>query len=204
MRVCNLILYPNIQFSLQLEEQKVNILSDETLTGYPHLGEPFRKCFTVAHRLAKCFPEARVIVGFRRAEAWLPSLYNQYIKVGGIELYSDWYEGYFDENYLQYEVYIQDLRNMFPDVFVYDYDTFKDDPHKVLQDMADFIEVDMPDYEDKHHNIALSDRQMNIMRNMNKLFKSKLNTKGVIPRTTKFNPRKIIEMSSKMMYFRKR
>ena len=66
---------------------KTLVISHERLSGYPASGGFDR--VLIAKRLVKIFPKAKVLIVFRKQEAWIKSFYQQYIADGGSESIND-------------------------------------------------------------------------------------------------------------------
>ncbi|MCK0143088.1 sulfotransferase [Aliiroseovarius sp. F20344] len=63
------------------EQGKALVMSHERLTGYPASGGFDREI--IAARLAKAFPDAKILVLFREQSRWIKSFYQQYVADGG-------------------------------------------------------------------------------------------------------------------------
>lgn len=63
------------------DQSKALVMSHERLSGYPASGGFDREL--IAGRLAKAFPEAKILVVFREQSRWIKSFYQQYVADGG-------------------------------------------------------------------------------------------------------------------------
>jgi len=198
-------IFPNIKdvnfihkFELgsKLYKDKINIISNEGFSGKTY--HPFtdaQERYAKADRLKKMFPDAYVLIGTRNHLTWLPSLYSQYLKRGGILKFDKWKEEV-DPKYFDTDSYIKYLQNLFgtKKVYVYRFEELKENPHKFLLGICSFIGTDIPVYKNKVYQKGFTDGQKETMRRLNKIFHSKQNPFGVIP----FEPfRRLIDMVRK-------
>jgi len=58
------------------------VISNEELLGNPHAGA--YNCSNIADRLARLFPDARIVIVIRRQPSMLASTYKQYVHRGGV------------------------------------------------------------------------------------------------------------------------
>lgn len=181
-----------LDFGTKLYDDKVNIVSAEHMSGEMFTQGNSDKRFIIADRLKLCFPDAKIIVGIRGSTSWLHSLYSQYVKEGGVYCYNDWYLKLFDEQYLNYGVYINYLKKLFKDVHIYQFEELKKDVCRSVKDMCDFIGVSVPCFENKKYNVSLSDRQLGVLRLLNRMFRSRQNPDGYLPRHKKWNVRYLV------------
>jgi len=68
-------------------KNKTLVISHERLSGYPASGGFDRAI--IAKRLVKIFPEAKILIVFRKQDTWIKSFYQQYIADGGSESIND-------------------------------------------------------------------------------------------------------------------
>lgn len=64
-----------------VEQAKALVMSHERLSGYPASGGFDREL--IAGRLAKSFPDAKILIIFREQSHWIKSFYQQYVADGG-------------------------------------------------------------------------------------------------------------------------
>ena len=93
--------------NFKIKKDRVNIISDESLTGSPYRGGKATDQYIIADKIKKIFPDANIIITTRKTNGWLPSLYSQYIRNGGTKIYEFWFENIFDNQYLDQESYIK-------------------------------------------------------------------------------------------------
>lgn len=75
-------------------KERPTLISDELFSGYAFWG--FSNRGSVASRLARCIPEAEIILFIRNQPDLVCSLYNQYVKIG-------WYNGLMDKAFMHAE-----------------------------------------------------------------------------------------------------
>jgi hypothetical protein len=136
-----------------LDKNKINLISREGLSGRPfasiNLNALERDLF--AYGISKKYPNSRIILGIRKKDDWLKSLYHYYVKGGGYMSYESWFNN-FDKSYLDFERYIDLLNDLFDEVYVYNFEELRNNKKKCIQDLCDFIGLDPPSFEDKAHN----------------------------------------------------
>lgn len=143
----------------------------------------------------KLFPHAKIIFGIRNKEALKRSWYKKSIGVGAIWSYDEFLQS-INLNFFDYEPYIEKLKEMFEDVYVYKYEGFRKNPDKIIEEMCDFIDVETPQIEKEAYkrkwNVGYTDKQIKIARVINKLFKTRLNPNGIIPLRYGLHPHRMI------------
>jgi hypothetical protein len=146
---------PNIRLNdLQVNSytEKPLLISDESLLGVTIFTR--NKC-RITQRLnflknwAKIAPNTKFILGVRRHDQFIESLYRQYLQVGGdlkaeefIDIYNN--KGFVKVDELLYEPILSCVYELFPEEehFIYDYNLFKDDTTKFLTDLLPFVEIE--------------------------------------------------------------
>jgi len=185
------------EFEPNLSSDKINIISRESLSGAPSVGYIDGDVrYTIADRIKKNYPDSKIIVGLREKNSWLYSSYGQYVRSGGTFSYNDWFEKVFDHKYLDFDGYIDYLEELFDDVYVYKLEELKSNTKVFVNNLCDFIGVNIPKYELRVHNKGFDEKQMKLARFLNKFYRSRLNPRGIIFRHI-LNPRKIIKLFSK-------
>jgi hypothetical protein len=188
-KIENVVIYrPTRAFeilSIRPVKGKITIISHETLSGKPGSivpqksysgkfelkGRPdFR--YDIADSLKKLFPDAKIIIGTRQVEPWVKSLYKQSVLGGNPLKLNEWKEKA-NKEYWKIDEYVTYLKKNFKDVYEFKFEDFVKNKKDVIEEMCDFIGVDVPDYEDKIVNISLNDKQIRGIRNINVLFKNR-------------------------------
>jgi len=176
-----------------LSKDKINIISNENLSGEPQIGIDARYKFLIAKGLAQVFPEAKIILGVRGSKSWLRSIYYQYVKQGGIHDFDNWYDIIFDEDNLDFNRYIDCLQSLFNDVLIYKYEDMKKNMDGVIKDICDFIGVDVPVYENIRTNVSMSENMMKLVRFLNQFQRSDLNHKGFFKKNRHLNTNRVFD-----------
>ncbi len=170
----------NWDLNVKIPDTKV-VISMEWLTGRPHGVDPhFNEVVTTAKNLNKIFPNAKIILGTRKEKNWLKSLYSQHIKEGGILRYDEWKSNLPDE-WKKMENYVNLYKNYFPEVFVYRFSDIKNNFVNIIEQICEFVEIDVPEAQNRVYNKAFSPKKLETMRRINMFFKSEYNKKGIIP-----------------------
>lgn len=145
--------------------------------------------------LHKLFPFAKIIIGIRRKEILMNSWYKKSIASGATWNYKEFLDQ-INTAFFDYEPYLQRLNELFREVFIYRYEDFRKKPYKVIEKMCDFIGVRSPEIEKEAYNrkwnIGYTEYQIKIARIINKIFKTRLNPKGIIPLRYSLHPHRII------------
>lgn len=175
----------------------VNIIySYETLSGRYERVQDVAYGETILKRVKKLYPDAKIIVGRREVDSLIRSLYNQYVKRGGVVSYAVWYRDILERDVLMFkmEEFIAMIQGLFCDVFVYDFEDLKTNFHRVVCQICDFIGCDIPEYENKLINVRLSKIQLKLICFLNRYWKSEKNSDGFLPYGKYFNPTNIIKL----------
>ncbi len=185
----------SIRFDMNLNEKKVNLISNEDLSGNPWLKNVHDR-FRIADRLKRVFPKAKIIVGTRNKSSWVKSLYKNYVRKGGIYDFKTFKNDIFEEDYLEFDEYINYLKKLFDDVYVYQFEDLKKDSFQFVKDMCEYIGCSVPSFDNQKRNVAWNDRQLRLARFLNKFWYHKyFNEKGVIhDRSGLPNPRFIVSL----------
>jgi len=178
--------------SPQLRSDRVNLLSNESLSGPPYAGVIE---FGLDHRspvlanLQATFPQARIVLVLRRQDALARSLYRQYLKRGGTAQPARFFG--FDPSgrppllsldRFQYSTFINELRRRFPrGMLVLTFEEFAAAQAQFLDRLCTYLGVQPPQIVLRVENSTrLGAAGMEITRLMNFALRSMLN-QGVIP-----------------------
>ncbi|WP_298259262.1 hypothetical protein [uncultured Litoreibacter sp.] len=108
---------------LQQSAGGYSVISSENLSGHPFFGG--RQSATLAHRLQKIAPHARIVITVRSQETMLPSVYMQYLQRGGTLGHQAFFEGSsgfgypgFELRHFQYHRLIALYQSLFEHVHV--------------------------------------------------------------------------------------
>lgn len=153
------------------DNTRLNIISDETLC----INE---KRFEILKNLKAKFPDAKVLMGLRNYTKVKKQLYNHYLQCGAVTRYRDW------EKTLpaDMETYIEKVKELFPNFYFYDFEEFKKDKKRIIEDICEFLQIPVPEYTDKIINPSSNpDAQEHAFR-YNQLVITAYNPDGFIPR----------------------
>lgn len=170
------------KLSKVLSTKKINIFSEENIYTYQFTKIDDR--FKRLDRIKQAFPEVKIIFGTRKKEENIVSWYVEYVAVGGVLNFQEFLEKHLNQDKFDYEPYIKKLKEYYgsENVFVYSLDELRKNQDKVVRDMCKFMNVEAPiKYRKQPARIGYSLRILKISLFLNKLFKTPVNTKGIIP-----------------------
>ena len=157
---------------MKLHPSKINLISNEILSGFPFGDNIAEERFSLINRLKLCFPDAKIIIGLREKKSFIHSLYKHYIKRGGMLPFNKWCNNELNKDYLDFNKYVNHIKSLFDNVFIYHYEELKKDTDTVIADMCGFMGVNIPSYENKKHNVGYIDEQVPIARFLNNFLPS--------------------------------
>ncbi len=163
---------PRDVFRADSEKEKKYLVSHEAFSGYPHhidrIDYGVDDRYRIANRLNKVYPNAKIILGIREKDDWFKSLFRQYAKMkGGAELRD--FEERFDEGFLDYEGYIAYLEDLFSDVYVYHFETLKEDHEEFVKGICDFMDVELPHVENVIYNKHIDPGKLEILHALKRI-----------------------------------
>jgi len=179
-----------IPFSLK---NQTMLISNEAISGSPQAGKSVERRNKIVKTLSQMYPKANIIVGIRDKQKWTKSLYKQYVKQGGIHNFDTWYNKIFDKRHLDFDEYLFFLESLFPEIYVYHFEEFKNNNQKALEKLCDFLKISVPDYDPEPMNVSLDENKLEHIRKLNHVFKTSLNPNGVIPSILKLKPRRLYD-----------
>jgi hypothetical protein len=133
--------------------------------------ESFEK---TVNNLKTFFPEAVIIVFFRKHGEFLISIYKQYIKRGGTLSLNEFYKekGIMQPEDLNYNYRIKLLKKLFNEVHVFDYNDFKKDSVATINHMCGIMNCDWnQSVNKKTSNVGLKGWKIDFTIFYNKVFK---------------------------------
>ena len=165
-----------------LDKTKPNLISFESLIG--EIFDPnYIDMYIIATRLHNVFNNSKVIICIRNKDTITHSLYSQYIKEGGILEKEDFIKECHLDKRLEYDEYIKYLKALFGknNVYVMKFEDLKEDANKFVSGLCKFMNVKTPEFENKKYNVSINEKQIEVLRLINRAFKTKLNPKGLPP-----------------------
>jgi len=156
--------------------------------------------------LNKLFPHAKIIFAVRDKESLKKSWYKKSIGIGATWSYEEFLQQ-INTDVFDYEPYIEHLKNLFSDTYIYKYEDFRKNPDGIIKEMCDFIGVETPEIEKEAYkrkwNVGYTEKQIRFARKLNKIFKTRLNPDGIIPLHYKWHPHRIIFQKEILIRFKK-
>ena len=169
-------------FSKILHKDKINLITEENIYTYQFSKEDDR--FILLDRIRQVFPEAKIIFGIRDKDENLISWYIEYVAVGGVLDFQGFLDKHMNLEKLNYEPYVKKLKEHYGEknVFVYSLEELKKNQDKVVKQMCEFMNVDIPkSYRAKPARVGYGQGILRISLFLNRFFKTPLNKKGIIP-----------------------
>lgn len=173
-------------FTLFGQQELVNktLISKEALSGLPwnekwKKGIPnedhwFSSFKLSVNNLKTVFPDARIIIVFRKHGDLLLSLYKQYIQEGGILPFSKFYgdEGVIRKEDLLFQERIQVLKNNFNHVDVLSYEKFKAEGDSYFDNYFSTLGIvrTKSDVGNQKRNHSVSGKKVELLRGLNKVY----------------------------------
>lgn len=148
--------------TIELDKNKINLISNEELSGRPYKMSAKQRDILLKN-LKKVYPNAKIIIGLREKDEWIESLYKQYIKMKPTGTRSYFME-HFDKAYLDHESYVDLIKSLFDDVYIYHYEKLKSKPNEFVDGICKFIGVETPKWENVVHNKSVSSGQEDLMK----------------------------------------
>lgn len=159
----------------KLDETKKIIISNPSFAGTPflHYEINVENRYKNLERLKTFFPNARIILCLRKKENMLRSLYSQYAENGGTKNFDDFLCSELDMSWFDYAAYIVALKNNFRDVFVFNFEEFKQRPLSMMENICVFMDVEPPCFSDAEAlNKKWTSSQIHLSHFLNKFWKS--------------------------------
>ena len=182
------------------------LFSHEGLSGHPW-NQPWRDGVPNSHNwmtsfkvttdnLKQLYPEAHIIVVFRKHGDLLVSLYKQYLHEGGILKFKDFYHpnGVINDEDLNFQLRIEKLREDFENVDVLSFEEFKTTGLGYFIDYFKNLGFNLSlNPSDKNENIGVSGKKIEMIRFANKFYRNIPRFIKFIFFKTKFTPRDIFQ-----------
>jgi len=169
------------------EFNKTNIISAERLSGHP--GSGGFDSFDIAKKIRLTYPNAKIIVNSREYESFKKSCYSQLIKEGYCGKYDDldsnnWKLPGTSDTYFKQTFIIKHYQKLFgkENVLVQKYEEFLSSRLLFNDKLAQFLRISgFEDLEDnKIINKSLSNAEIKVLRNLNKLRRTEFNRHPII------------------------
>jgi len=177
--------HDKLEYITRMKDGVDYLLSREGLSGQNWMHSDERsQCIA---RLAQLFPDARIILSFRRHSGYIASSYNQYLQRGGYLQFDDYFDSVNDSGYMKavdfvfrtkIDVVAREFRSQ-PFVMLHE-DIIGNLP-KVLCDLEAFIGGKAPPSDTiklKKYNQSVGFYPAKLLRALNKKSRSELNPEG--------------------------
>jgi len=135
-----------------LSHGKVNLISEEGLSGYSQKTIKQATRAQIAKRLSKLFPDAEIILVTRNVDDWLLSMYKAFCNKPSIK-YEKWIKR-IPESDKDIDAYIKILNKLFKRVLVIPFNLLKEDTYKFVRTICNFMEVPMVDFKNTIHGAS--------------------------------------------------
>lgn len=162
------------------DKNRKMVLVDESLSGWIYRPEHdvITERDNAIKNIKNFFPKAKIIICTRKREDLVKSAYKQYVFSGGLDKFNKWYSR-IDERVFDFENYVNRLEESFERVLILDFELLKQDALSFAKQICDFMSVEIPSFENRRVNVSLSDRQTEVWRLLNHLWKTHENKRGV-------------------------
>lgn len=158
-------------------ENKTTLISHEPLSGDPFGGKWIEEFKYNVKGLSKLFPKSKCIIGFRRHDRLIKSLYKQYLKEGNIggakHIFEIGKSGIIKNDDIKFKKRIKIIKKTFSEVFVYTQEWLSENLKSFLSRLCKFVEVrgiSVEDIDQTRKNVGVKTRrQINILKVLNKV-----------------------------------
>ena len=177
----------------RLRGDRVNLLSNESLSGPPYAGVAeggLDHRSPVLRNLKAAFPDARVVLVLRRQDGLARSLYRQYLKRGGTARVDRFYgmgaahqPPMMSLDRFHFSPFVRCVFESFGSrVLVSTFEQFLRDQQSFLERLCHFIGIERPDIKlDPENATRMGPAGMEVTRLLNFAFRGTLN-QGILPR----------------------
>lgn len=170
-RLNDIMFFKELTFKTLICKSRKNLVSNEDLSGTPfNPNSNPNDRFMIADNIFKVYPEAKIILGLREKNSWMKSLYNQYLKIGGTSSFNQFKNEEFNKKYLDFNQYVEFLKDTFDDVFIYHFEDLKQNNERVVKDLCSFLHVNVPSYKNRRYNTSWSFFQKRLALIINNLW----------------------------------
>jgi len=152
------------------------LVTHEGLSGDPFEGAWWKEFKMYVRGISRLFPGSECILGFRRHDEMILSLYKQYLHEGGTrdvtELFALDGTGRIHPDELFFENRLEFAREHFSDVLVYTQNELRQDLTYFLKRVTEFLEIDLPtsNIEVESHNVGIKTSfQARLLRFLNRM-----------------------------------
>jgi len=207
------IRYSNLESLVAAKGDENYLISKESLAGNILRarcldGDLLEEKHRSIKNLSSFFPDARVIIGFRRHNSFIISMYKQYLHGGGTLPLSDFFsirenDGFLSKEDFLFRPIVGFVSEYFQHApFIYTQEELRDDLPNFLSDLQGYMGGTPPSVDEiKFHlrNKGVGYYQGALLRYINRFSHSQFNPDGLLPLTNKYtmhlriDPRRICQ-----------
>lgn len=178
----------NLELILRSDPSRIRLLSREGLSG--RNWDSFETRDKSIKQLSELFPDAGIMISFRRHSTYIASSYNHYIQRGGSLRFEEFFDLDNDRGHLKRQdfVYMERIRRIEQHFgsrpFVFFFEETINSLDTLLTDMQRFVGGIPPDPDevDQHaHNPSVQYYPLMILRCINSIARSEINPTGRFP-----------------------
>jgi len=171
----------NSHINTKLLNNKINLISNESLCGCTFNTIQEANTNENINRLIKLFPNAKIIIIFRNKQNWLWSYYKECVRLGMTETYDTFYKTLINKEFLDFEKCKKQFCEAFNEVLILHFEELIISHHNFIKKICTFIGCNIPYYNFKPIRKSIDNSVVNNYRIFNKLFKTKYNRNGFFP-----------------------
>ncbi|MFQ5535040.1 MAG: hypothetical protein ACE5EM_09505 [Sphingomonadales bacterium] len=177
--------WPNLEYFVRLEEGKTYLVSREGMSGTMWASRAERDM--CIKRLSEMFPDARILISFRKHDGFISSAYRQYLHRGGVGSFQEFFDLEGDAGFMKQEDFVfrhkieSVVRHFKREPFVFMLEEIRNDLAGLLSDMRQFIGGAAPDPREiimARHNKGVGSEAGKLLRRLNRWTRSELNPDG--------------------------
>tara|TARA_B100000965_G_scaffold386741_1_gene389291 strand:+ start:4176 stop:4982 length:807 start_codon:yes stop_codon:yes gene_type:complete len=179
----NFTLKPDLN-NFKIKNNQINLISDEGLLGNVWGNNRFIS----VEKIYKEYPEAKIIIGFRKHHKWVQSMYSLYLKRGGSLKVNEFLDlefnnGVLDKKQLDFSSLLKEIKNKFKyKPFVYFLEEIESKDNRLVSDLSNYlgIDIDSKKFNYTVKNKGLNSMQKELCRRINSFFISNYNKNGYV------------------------
>lgn len=126
--------------------------------------------YSILQNLKKIYGDVPVLLVIRDKDSWIQSNYNQMVKNG---LYGNTFEYFYnhmDKELLNFDNYINNIKKVFSNVFIIDFEILKNNPQKFVDEICDWLNLESYKINSIIYNPSLSNNLLNLKRFCNRCY----------------------------------
>lgn len=176
----------NIEYVAGIDLSKPNLVSNESLISDPNYLTQDRR-LEAMKRLSGLFPNARLLMSFRKHSSYIVSCYRQYLQKGGTISFDQYFDiehdrGWIQQSEFEFRTEIESVTTVFGnDPFVFTQEEIRKDLPSLLSSIEGFIGGRAPDLDEIEmiaYNRSVGYHQAKLLRFANRFSRSQFNPGG--------------------------